>query len=261
MEPANIEAAITKKTKAILPVHWTGNPADMPKIVKIANKHNLMVIEDAAQAVDAEIDGRRVGTFGIASEFSLHPIKNFNVWGDGGVVTTNKKWIAEKIMLLRNHGLINRDECEIWGYCSRLHALQALVGTLLLPKAKAVTEARIKVARKYDQLLSEVKEITIPPRRKGYRQVYHTYILQAENRDSLVKYLLSHGVDAKIHYPTPLHLQKAAGNLGYKRGNFPVCENQAKHVFSLPIHQFLKNNEIEYVADTIKKFYTIKKSR
>lgn len=255
MDPKRVELAITKKTKAILPVHWTGNPADMPAINKIARKHKLYVIEDAAQAFDASIGKQRAGTFGIAAEFSLHPIKNYNVWGDGGVVTTSQKWIAEKIKMLRNHGLVNRDICEVWGYCSRLHTLQALVGTLLLPLAKKVTDERIKVADRYDKLLSSVPQITIPPRRKNVRQVYHTYILQAENRDGLIKYLLDNGVDAKVHYPIPLHLQKAAKNLGYKKGDLPVTEKQAKHIFSLPIHQFLTNKEIEYVAGTVASFY------
>ena len=260
MDPTKIGAAITKKTKAILPVHWTGNPADMPAILKIAKKHNLLVIEDAAQAIDAEIDGKRVGGFGIASEFSLHPIKNYNVWGDGGTVTTDSKEIADKIKLLRNHGLINRDECEVWGYCSRLHTLQSQVGIMLLPKARAVTNARIKIAAYYDKLLSDVNQITIPPRNSKYRQVYHTYILQAEDRDNLVQYLIDNEIEAKVHYPVPLHLQKAANSLGYKKGDFPVCEKQAEHVFSLPIHQFLTKAEIEYVVEIINKFYKTKKS-
>lgn len=255
MDVTKIEPAITKRTKAILPVHWTGNPADMPAINKIAKKHKLFVIEDAAQAVDAEINGKKVGGFGIAAEFSLHPIKNYNVWGDGGVITTDKEWIAQKIKMLRNHGLKSRDECEFWGYCSRLHSLQALVGTQLMPLIRSVNDARIRVAAKYDKLLSSVHEITIPPRRKNFRQVYHTYILQAQDRDALVAHLVKNGVEAKVHYPIPLHLQKAARGLGYKRGDFPICEKQAEHIFSLPIHQFLTDREIEYVCSTISKFY------
>lgn len=255
IDVTKIANAITKRTKAILPVHWTGNPANMLIINKIAKKHNLFVIEDAAQAVDSEINGKKVGGFGIAAEFSLHPIKNYNVWGDGGVVTTNQKWIAKKIAMLRNHGLKNRDECEVWGYCNRLHSLQALVGLKLMPAMRAVNDARIKAAAMYDKLLTDVPQITIPPRRKNVRQVYHTYILQAENRDKLVKHLIKNGVEAKIHYPIPLHLQKAARELGYKKGDFPVAEGQAEHIFSLPIHQFLTKKEIEYVARVIRNFY------
>lgn len=250
-----IEKRITKKTKAIMPVHWTGNPADMPAIVKIAKKHKLFVIEDAAQAIDAEIDGKRAGSFGIASEFSLHPIKNFNVWGDGGFVTTDQQWIADKTKLLRNHGLKSRGEVEFWGYNSRLHTLQATVALTLLPHVKSLTNKRIKIAQKFDKLLGDLPQIKIPPRHKNVRQVYHVYILQAENRDGLLKYLIANGVDAKIHYPTPLHLQKPAKELGYKKGDFPVAEHQAEHIFSLPNHQYLKDSEIEYVAESIHKFY------
>lgn len=255
IDPTKIESKITKKTKAILPVHWTGNPADMPAILKIAKKHNLFVIEDAAQAIDASIGNIRVGSFGIAAEFSLHPIKNFNVWGDGGVVTTNEKWICDKLKLMRNHGLKNRDECDFFSYNSRLHTIQAVVALRLLPNIKNISEKRIKIAQTYDKLLSKISEITIPPRKKNVRQVYHTYILQAEKRDQLVEYLIKNGVEAKIHYPVPLHLQKAAKHLGYKKGDFPVCEKQAEHIFSLPIHQFLTEKQIEYVADKIRKFY------
>lgn len=255
IDPKEVENKITKKTKAIMPVHWTGNPADMPAIVKIAKKHKLYVIEDAAQAIDAEIGGKRAGSFGIASEFSLHPIKNFNVWGDGGFVTTNEKGIADKIKLLRNHGLKNRDEVEFWGYNSRLHALQATVALTLLPEVKSLTNKRIAIARKFDRLLSNIPQITIPPRQKNVRQVYHVYILQAENRDELLKYLIANGIDAKIHYPIPLHLQKPARELGYKKGDFPVTEHQAAHIFSLPAHQYLTDKEIEYIAGKIHKFY------
>lgn len=255
LDPKKIEEKITKKTRAILPVHWTGNPADMQLIMKIAKKHNLHVVEDAAQAIDARIDGRGVGTFGIASEFSLHPIKNFNVWGDGGMVTTNQKWIADKLKLMRNHGIKNRNECEFFSENCRLHTIQAVVGLELLPGVEELTNKRIKIAQRYDQLLSDLPQITIPPRKKNVRQVYHTYILQAQDRDNLYKYMLDNGVEAKIHYPIPLHFQKAAKHLGYKKGDLPVTEDQAKHIFSLPIHQYLKANEVEYVADVIHKFY------
>lgn len=255
IDPNKIEVVITKKTKAILPVHWTGNPADMSTIMKIAKKCKLFVAEDAAQAIDAQIGDKRVGSFGDCTEFSLHPIKNFNVWGDGGFVTTDHKWVADKLKLMRNHGLKSRDECEFFSYNSRLHTLQAVVALKLFPGIKAISDARIKVARKYDKLLSDLEQITIPPRKPNVRQVYHTYILQAQNRDKLVKYLLDHGVDAKIHYPIPLHLQKAAKHLGYKKGDLPITEKQANHIFSLPNHQYLTDKQIEYVSNLIHKFY------
>lgn len=259
MDPKKIEEKITKKIKAILPVHWTGNPADMLSILRVAKKYNLYVVEDAAQAIDAQIDDVRVGSFGIASEFSLHPIKNYNVWGDGGFITTNEKWIADKLKLMRNHGLVNRDVCEFFSYNSRLHTLQAVIALKLFPKIRSVSNARIKIAKKYDSLLKDIPQITIPPRKENVRQVYHTYILQAENRDNLVNYLIKNGIEAKIHYPVPLHLQKAAKHLGYKKGDLPITEKQSKHIFSLPIHQFLKDKELEYVGHKIHEFF--KKSR
>lgn len=257
MDPTKIEAAITKKTKAILPVHWTGNPADMPAILKIAKKHKLYTVEDSAQAIDASIDGKRTGSFGTAAEFSLHPIKNFNVWGDGGFITTDDSTLADKLKLLRNHGLRGRDTCEFWGFNERLHSLQATVALTLMPTIKSITDRRIKVARKYDSLLSDIPQITIPARRKNVRQVYHVYILQAENRDNLVKYLIENSIEAKIHYPVPLHLQPAAKKLGYKKGNFPVTENQAEHIFSLPNNEYLTDSQLEYVSGKIHKFYHI----
>lgn len=261
MDPAKIEEKITKKTKALLPVHWTGNPADMITIVKIAKINNLHVIEDAAQAIDAQIDRRGVGTFGVASEFSLHPIKNFNVWGDGGMVTTNHKWIADKLKMMRNHGLKSRDECEFFSENCRLHTIQAVVGLELLPHIKEISDKRIKIAKIYDKLLSDLPQITVPPRKKNVRQVYHTYILQAEKRNELVKFMVDNGVEAKIHYPIPLHFQKAAKHLGYKKGDLPVTEKQANHIFSLPIHQYLTNSEIEYVSDMIHRFYKRKSKK
>lgn len=256
LDPVKVEEKITKKTKAILFVHWTGNPAGIEEILKVAKKYNLFVIEDAAQAIDAEVNGKRAGSFGVAAEFSLHPIKNFNVWGDGGFVTTNDKAMADKMKLMRNHGMKDRDTVEFWGYNDRLHTLQAVVALSLLPKVKSISEKRIKVAQKYDKMLQGLNEIIIPPRRKNVRQVYHTYILQTRiKRDELVKYLIDHGVDAKIHYPIPLHLQPAAKNLGYKKGDFPVTEYQAARIFSLPNNQYLTNEEIEYVAKTVRKFF------
>lgn len=256
LDPKKVEEVITKKTKAILFVHWTGNPAGVEEVLEVAKKHNLYLIEDAAQAIDAQVGSKRVGGFGIAAEFSLHPIKNFNVWGDGGFVTTNDKAIADKMKLMRNHGMRDRDTVEFWSYNDRLHTLQAVVALRLFPKVKSISDGRIEVAQKYDKMLGELDQIIVPLRRKNVRQVYHTYILQTRsNRDELVKYLIDHGIDAKIHYPLPLHLQPAAKNLGYKKGDFPVTEDQAAHIFSLPNNQYLTNDQLDYVGKTVKKFF------
>jgi len=258
INPDLIEEAITPRTKAILPVHLTGNPADMPRIMEIAHRYGLLVIEDACQAVSASINGKPVGSFGISGCFSLHPLKNLNVWGDGGVVTTDSDELAEKLRLMRNHGLKNRDECEFFAYNSRLDTVQAIVGLRLMPALEAATEARIKHARTYDKAFSQLGElIKVPPRKAQVRQVFHTYVVQAKDRDNLHEYLCSNGVEAKIHYPIPIHLQKASRYLGYKEGDFPQCEAQARSIITLPVHQHLTEEQLQYVIATVNRFYGI----
>jgi dTDP-3-amino-2,3,6-trideoxy-4-keto-D-glucose/dTDP-3-amino-3,4,6-trideoxy-alpha-D-glucose/dTDP-2,6-dideoxy-D-kanosamine transaminase len=255
IDPALIERAITRRTKAILAVHLTGNPADMLPIQKIARRRKLIVVEDACQAIGAAIDGRPVGSFGIAAGFSLHPLKNLNVWGDAGVVVTTSARIAAKIRLLRNHGMRTRDEIAVLGFNHRMDTLQAVVGNWLIGDTKDVTEQRIANAARYDRALSAVPQITLPPRRPGFRQVYHTYVVQAERRDLLYRYLLEQGIDAKIHYPVPLHLQPGLRHLGYQRGRFPVTERQARRILSLPVHQHLTDQQLDYVVQTVGRFY------
>lgn len=260
IDPDLIEKAITTRAKAILPVHYAGCPADMPKIIEIAKKYNLYVIEDACQAIGAAIGGKLCGTFGVAAAFSLHPLKNLNVWGDGGIVVTNSEEIYDKIILLRNHGLKNRDEVEIFGYNSRLDTIQAIVGNYLIKQADWITNKRIENAKKYDDRLSELEDyIKLPPRRNGVKHVYHLYIFQAKDRDKLLDYLVKSGIEAKIHYPIPLHLQNAAKRFGYKEGDFPICESQCKSIITLPVHQHLREEGINYVVEKIKEFYSARK--
>jgi len=252
-----IEAAITSKTKAIMPVHYTGNPANMLVITDIAKRYNLYVIEDACQAIGATIDEKPVGSFGITAGFSLHPLKNLNVWGDGGIIVTNSQELADKFKLLRNHGLRNRDEVEFFGYNSRLDTLQAIVGNRLMNDVEAINNTRIKNAKTFDDALSDLSDyITIPPRKPNVKNVYHLYMIQAKDRDKLFAYLIKNGIEAKIHYPIPLHLQKASEHLGYKEGDFPVCEAQCKSIMTLPVHQHLTNQKILYIIDKIREFYT-----
>lgn len=256
INPDLIESTITNKTRALLPVHYTGAPADMPKITEIAKKYNLPVIEDACQAIGSAIDGKPVGTFGIAGGFSLHPLKNLNVWGDGGIMVTNSKEMQDKIFLLRNHGLKGRDEVEIFGYNSRLDTIQAIVGNYLIRQVDWITNKRIENAQKYDQAFSELSEyISLPPRKSNVKHVYHLYMFRAKDRDRLLNYLIENGIEAKIHYPIPIHLQNAAKHLGYKEKDFPVCEAQCKSIITLPVHQHLTDDQIYYVIETIKKFY------
>ena len=172
-----IEKKITKKTKAIVPVHFTGYMTYMPKLMKISKKHKIPIIEDACQSILGEINYKKVGSWGLFGAFSLHPLKNINVWSDGGIITTNNYKFYKKLLLLRNHGLIDRDTVKINGFNSRLDTFQAVVGNWLLPKAKNIAKQRIRNAKFYDEKLSKIKQISIPPRPKNYKIVYHLYIV------------------------------------------------------------------------------------
>lgn len=256
MDPDLIEAAITPRTKGIMPVHLTGNPADMPRILSIADRYKLWVVEDACQAIGASIDGKAAGSFGVANAFSLHPLKNLNVWGDGGVMTTDSQELNDKVALLRNHGLEDRDESALFGYNSRLDTLQAIVGLRLMNDLDSITSARIRNAGIYDEGLTRLgDEITIPPRKANVKQVYHTYVVQARNRDGLLQHLQQEGIEAKVHYPKPIHMQKAGKYLGYREGDFPKSEAQAKSIISLPVHQHLTDDQLAYVIESIGEFY------
>jgi len=256
IDPSKLEAAITSRTKAIVPVHYTGNVADMPEIMTIARRHSLFVVEDACQAIGASLNGQPVGSWGETACFSLHPLKNLNVWGDGGVIVTRSPELAEKIRLYRNHGLINRDEAIMFGHNSRLDTLQAVIGNRLIEQFEFITKQRISNARRYDEALSELSSfIRIPRRRPGVRHVYHLYIVRAERRDELLTHLSRRSIEAKVHYPIPVHLQKAATYLGYKEGDFPVSEEDSRTVITLPAHQHLAQEQIDYTIEQVRSFY------
>lgn len=255
IDPARIEAAITSRTKAILPVHWSGKPCDMDPIMKIAGKHGLAVVEDACHAVKATYKGRPAGSLGTVGCFSFHPLKNLNVWGDGGIATTNSDEVAARLRLLRNHGLLNRDECALFAYNSRLDTMQAVVARHLMQKLDHITESRIANANYLDRELSKISRIRVPKRETDVKQVYHLYIVRCERRDELQAHLVKNGVDAKVHYPIPMHLQPAAADLGYKAGDFPVCEATVKEVLSLPVHEFITPAHCDRMVKLIRDFY------
>lgn len=256
IDPAKIEAAITKKTKAILPVHYTGNVADMPAIMQIADKYGLQVVEDACQSIGAQIDGKPVGSWGATAGFSLHPLKNLNVWGDGGVIVTRSAELAERLRLARNHGLKNRDEVVVFGGNCRLDALQAVIGNRLISQTPFITRQRIAYANRFDAAFADLAPaLRVPVRRPGVKHVYHLYILRTERRDELVGYLNERGIEAKVHYPIPMHLQEASRHLGYTRGDFPISERDADQVVTLPVHQHLTDEEVEYTIATVRAFY------
>ena len=250
-----VEKKITKKTRAIVPVHFTGYMTDMIKLSKISKKYKLPIIEDACQSILASIKKKNAGTWGEFGTFSLHPLKNINVWSDGGIITTSNYSFYKKLRLLRNHGLIDRDTVDICGYNSRLDTFQAVVGNWLLPKAKQIANNRIKNANYLDKELSKIKEITIPPRIKNQKIVYHLYIVFAENRDKLLSYCLSRGIEAKVHYPIPIYRQKALNFLKNKKGDFPVTDEHTKKIITFPCHQHLTTKEKNYIIKTVRSFY------
>ena len=238
IDPSKIEAAITHRTKAIVPVHYTGNVADMPAILDIAHRRSLLVVEDACQSIMANLDGKPVGSWGETACFSLHPLKNLNVWGDGGVIVTRSKDLAEKLRLYRNHGLINRDEVTTFGINCRLDSLQAVIGNRLIRQVDWITNQKIANAKRFDEAFGDMRGlIEVPKRRANVKHVYHLYMLRVRDRDRLMSYLHQKGVEAKVHYPTPLHLQPAAAYLLYKRGDFPVSERDSNSIITLPAQE------------------------
>lgn len=257
IDPTRIEEAITPQTKAIMPVHYTGNVADMPEIMKIADTYNLIVVEDACQAIAASIDGKPVGSWGHTAGFSLHPLKNLSVWGDGGIIITHQEDIAEKLRLYRNHGLINRDEVKVFGINCRLDTLQAVIGNRLIEEVSFITNQRIDHARRYDKAFTKMgNAIQVPVRRPNVKHVFHLYMIRVKRRDELLSYLQQNGIEAKIHYPIPVHLQEASKDLGYQKGDFPFTEADALQILTLPAHQHLTTEQIDYTIDRVQAFFS-----
>jgi aminotransferase EvaB len=250
-----LEQAITPRTKAIVPVHLTGDVAEMPRIMEIAARHKLPIVEDGCQSLMGEYDGRRVGTWGAATAFSMHPLKIINVWGDAGIVVTNDDDMNRHVRLLRNHGLRNRDEMQILGYNSRLDSVQAVVGKWMARQLPDVVAGRIETAAYYDRGFASCPQVRVPQRRPITRNVYLLYVLFVEQRDALLAYCLDRGIEAKIHYPIPLHLQEALRYLGYKPGDFPVTERHCRETISFPVDQHLSRAEQDYLIETVKNFY------
>jgi aminotransferase EvaB len=255
MDVSLVKKKITKKTKAIVPVHFTGYMTNMPQLIKIAKKYKIPIVEDACQSILGSINNRNAGTWSDFGAFSLHPLKNINVWSDGGIITTSNKKYYEKLKLLRNHGLINRDNVQICGYNSRLDTFQAVVGNWLLPKAKQIANQRIKNAKYFDSAFSKISQISIPPRPKNYKIVYHLYIIFAKDRDKLLKYCIRKGIEAKVHYPVPMYLQKNLKYLKHKRGDFPITDSHTKKIITFPCDQHLDKKKLDYIISTVRKFY------
>jgi len=251
--PAQIEAAITERTKAVLPVHLYGQPAEMDEIVDIAQRHNLYVIEDCAQAIGAEDDGRRVGSFGDLACFSFYPTKNLGAFGDAGLVTTNDPELAERVTVLRQQGSKTRYYHDVLGFNSRLDEMQAALLRVKLRHLDDWQARRGQIATQYDEALGGL-DLEIPLVRPGVTHVYHQYTIRVTRRDDLHEFLQEHGVGSMIYYPLPLHLQKMYDDLGYAEGSLPVSEAAGREVLSLPMYPELTDEQIELVVEVIGEF-------
>lgn len=255
ISPSLIEAAITSRTRAILPVHLYGQPADMDPIMKIAKRDGLFVIEDACQAHGAEYKGQRTGSVGDAGCFSFYPGKNLGAYGEAGAVTTNNAELADKVRAFRDHGQRKKYYHSIIGWNARMDGFQGAVLSVKLKYLSKWNEDRNKNAKIYNKLLAEVNGVMTPKKADYAKHVYHIYTIRIKNRDELVKSLAEKGIFCGIHYPVPLHLQDAYKSLGYKKGDFPVAEKCAEEIVSLPMFAELTEEQIGYVSDRLRGFY------
>jgi dTDP-4-amino-4,6-dideoxygalactose transaminase len=255
MDVSQVEAKITPRTKALLPVHLAGQMTDMPALMEIAARHRLPVIEDSCQCILGDIDGKRAGTFGRSGGFSLHPLKNLNVWADGGMIVTDDDGFATVLRQLRNHGLKDRDTVVRMGSNSRLDSLQAVVGNWLIDQVDFITNTRIENAAFLDQGLGRLPGITLPRRFNNRKLVFHLYIVFAERRDELLAFCKKQGIEAKVHYPVPLYCQEGLQPYGYKHGDFPVTDRQADTMISFPAHEHLEAEQLAYIVQTVEDFY------
>jgi dTDP-4-amino-4,6-dideoxygalactose transaminase len=253
IDPDDIEKRITPRSRAILPVHLTGRPARMDRIVEIARRYNLVVIEDAAQAVGAALGNKPVGNWGFAGCFSFHPMKNLHAFGDGGMVTTNDDQLYDYLKIARNHGLRSRNQCNFWSHNARLDELQAALLHVMLRELDGWSQERRRLAELYNEALCDVADV--PWEGPEETSVYHTYVIQVDQRDHLYDHLLQNGVEALIHYPTPLHLQPAAADLGYKSTDFPATMAASSRIISLPLFPGMTKAQQSLVIRLIRGFY------
>ncbi len=255
INPHKIEPAITKKTKAIMPVHWGGRVCDMDLIIEISKKHKIPIIEDSAQGMGAYYKGKHSGSFGQVSAFSAHPLKNLGAIGDSGFVVTNNRKIYNKIKLYRNHGLVKRDKVLFFGVNSRMDSVNAEVLSYRLKKLKTIIKKRtnnIKLYRKY----IKTKNVIIPEQKKHEKNAFVMFLTLCKKRNRLQKYLSKNKIQSLVYYGTPLHLHEASKSYNYKKGDFPNAENICNKVLALPHHQYLREEQIKYVCDKINSFYS-----
>ena len=260
LDANQLQDKITSKTKAVVPVHLYGQCADMELILKTANKNGLIVIEDAAQALGANYtlangEQKRAGTIGVIGTTSFFPSKNLGCFGDGGAIFTSDKSLAERIKIIANHGQRIKYQHDEIGINSRLDTLQAAILNIKLKYLDEYEHKRNEVAKFYDKQLGQIAGIQIPFRSGKSTHVFHQYTIQVAKRDKLKVYLEGEGIPTMIYYPIPLHLQKAYSRVGFGEGSFPVTERLSKSVLSLPVHTEMKEDELEFICATIKKFY------
>ncbi len=253
MDSQRVEDAVTKRTRAIIPVHLYGQCADMDKIRLVASKHGLFVVEDACQAHGALYKARPAGSLGDVAAFSFYPTKNLSCYGDGGMVVTNDKVLYERLFLLRNYGQKDRYHYSVVGYNSRLDEIQAAVLRVKLGYLDRWTEKRLGIARKYDQALGKARKVS-PRLDNGSRHAYHLYVAAVSERDNLMSYLRDRGIETMIHYPVPLHRLDPFKNSCVYR-DLENTEKRSAEILSLPMNQWLEQDEVEYIADSIRRFY------
>ncbi len=255
IDPDKIKKAITKKTKAIMPVHLSGRMAQMDKIMSIARKYKIGVVEDAAQSIGSKYKNKMSGSYGDFGCFSAHPLKNLNALGDSGYLTTNNIKYYKKIKSLSNHGMENRNIIKNFGYVSRMDNLQAAFLNYKLNRLNKVIFKRRKNASVYWKELNR-KHVFFKGETKNEFNTYHTFVVQVKYRNQLKKYLSKKGIGTSIHYPIPIHLQPASRFLGYKRGDFIDTETQSKKILTLPINENLNSKQIKYISKCINEFYS-----
>jgi dTDP-4-amino-4,6-dideoxygalactose transaminase len=253
MNPAELEKSLTTKTKAIIPVHLFGQPADMNPILEFARANGLFVIEDAAQAHGAEYKGRKAGTMGDAGCFSFYPGKNLGALGEAGAVVTNDPELRKQMQMLRDHGQSRKYYHSTMGWNCRMDGIQAAVLSIKLRHLDEANSLRRKHALEYNHALAGIDEVLTPVEAKYARHVYHVYAVRVQERDATLRYLHEKGVGCAVHYPVPIHLQEAGRNLGYAKGAFPIAENLAKEFVSLPMFPELTQEQIEYVGRCVSE--------
>ncbi|MDD3488176.1 MAG: DegT/DnrJ/EryC1/StrS family aminotransferase [Candidatus Pacebacteria bacterium] len=250
-----IEEKITSRTKAILPVHLFGQMAEMEKIKKIAKRHNLFLVEDAAQAHGARYKDKKAGTFGDIGCFSFYPTKNLGTFGDGGAIVTNNKKLYEKCKMIRNYGQKNRYEHELCGLNSRLDEIHAAILSVDLKYLNKFNLIRKNLAKIYSLKLKNIKEIKLPEIRIHADHIFHAFTIEVERRQDLISFLAKNKIPTFIYYPIPIHKQKCFS--GFNHLDFPITEKKSKKVLSLPIHPFLESKDIAYISQKIAKFYEV----